>query len=192
MIASIRGNLQQIEEGAIVVEVGGIGLRLSVPHSVLEALPGIGRSLTLQTKLVVREDALMLYGFASAEERDLFDLLLQVSGIGPRLALSAISSLSPDVLRSAVANDQPEVLTRIPGIGRKTAEKVIFQLNDRLTAPGITLDVPSGIDAEVLSVLTALGYSLVEAQAAVQTIPEETPEEIEARVKVALSYFASP
>jgi Holliday junction DNA helicase RuvA len=103
-----------------------------------------------------------------------------------------LSNLSPDVLRSAVANNQPEILTRVPGIGKKTGEKIIFHLKDTLSAPAVDVRIPSDVDTEVLGVLTGLGYSLVESQTAVQSIPEDAKDDIEERVRLALQYFSSP
>ncbi len=190
MIASVRGLLQMVGEDEVIVVVGGVGLSLAVPTSVLEAAPAVGKPIFLHTYLAVREDALTLYGFSSLEERELFELLIQVTGVGPRLALAALSHLSPDTLRNAVANDQPEALARVPGIGRKTSERIVFHLKDKLAAPLALEFAPSDVDSEVLGVLTALGYSLVEAQAALQTIPRDGPQDVEARVRLALQYFA--
>jgi len=191
LIASLRGIVQHIGEDDIVVEVGGVGLRVAVPHSLLNDVV-LGKPLFLLTQLVVRESSLGLYGFGNADQRDLFDLLMQVSGVGPRLALAILSNLSVDVIKSAVVNDQSEVLTRVPGVGEKTADKIIFFLKDRLKASLEEMGMPSEVDTEVLGVLTTLGYSLVEAQTAIQSIPEDASEDIEERVRLALGFFASP
>ena len=185
----MRGIVQHLGAGEVVLEVGGVGLRLAVPASVLEAAPAIGQPLFLHTRLIVREEALSLYGFGSTEERELFDLLMQVNGIGPRLALAALSHLSPDGIRAAVAQDLPDVLSKVPGIGRKTAEKIIFHLKDRLAAPSGPGVEGLEADSDVLGVLTTLGYNLVEAQAAVQAIPAGSPADVESRVRLALQYF---
>lgn len=193
MISFLRGTLQRVAQGEVIVEVGGVGLRLRVPTSVLEQAPEVGQMIFLHTRLVVREDALALYGFASQEERQLFDMLGQVNGVGPRLALAVLSNLSTELLRAAVANGQVDILTRVPGVGRKTAEKIIFHLKDRLAAaPVTTLTPPSESDAEVLQALTALGYGLTEAHAALQSIPSDTSQDVEERVRMALKYFARP
>ena len=192
MIRSIRGIVLNIREGELTLEVGGIGLRIAITGSVHAAGPEVGKPFFLHTYLSVREDELSLYGFQSAEERGLFEVLLGVSGIGPKLAISVLSNLSPDVLRSAVANNQTEILTRVPGIGKKTGEKIIFHLKDILTAPTVEIRATSDVDTEVLGVLTSLGYSLVESQTAVQSIPEDAKEDIEERVRLALQYFSSP
>jgi Holliday junction DNA helicase RuvA len=134
MIASVRGIIQHVGQQEVVLEVGGIGVQISVPQAVLGPATVVGQAMFLYTRLIVREDSLSLYGFGSVEQREVFDLLLQVSGVGPRLAVTILSHLPPDGLRAAVAGDQPAALTRVPGIGRKTAEKIIFHLKDRLAA----------------------------------------------------------
>ena len=192
MISTVRGIVQQISPNDIVVEVGGVGLRLLVPRSVLESGAALGKAVFLHTYLVVREDALTLFGFNTTEQRELFELLLQVSGIGPKLALAVLSNVRPEALRAAVAAGQPEALDRVPGVGKKTAERIVFHLKDKFAAPeagGVAL-LPA--DTDVLAALTSLGYSLIEAQAAVQSLPPEAPEQVEGRVRLALRYFARP
>src|SRR5262245_21724400 len=131
MISSLRGTVLQIQPTSfIVVEVGGVGFKVNVPAPVFDELDGVGRSVFLHTYLLVREDALTLYGFSTEEQRSLFELLLTVQGVGPRLGLAVLSSLSVDVLRRAVSAEQPEVLDRVPGVGRRTAEKIVFALRD--------------------------------------------------------------
>ena len=192
MITSLRGRLQGVGERELILEVGGVGLAVFVPPDLLEKAPAIGQSMFLHTALVVRADSLSLYGFSQVEQRELFQLLLQVSGIGPRTAFGLVSHLSPDVFRSAVGNNQPEALTRVPGIGKKTAEKIVFQLKDKLAAPAGIAVSPSETDVEVLALLTGLGYSVVEAQTALQSIPRDAPAEVEERLRLALRYFARP
>lgn len=192
MISTIRGTVQHAGPGDLVVEVGGVGFALSVPAEVVaQAEPG--QPIFLFTRMIVREDSLSLYGFSSLEQRGLFDLLLQVNGVGPRLALAVLSHLSPELLRSAVVSGQVEILTRVPGVGRKTGEKIAFHLRDKLEAPALARLVPlSSADTEILQALTGLGYTLVEAQAALQSIPAEAPEDPEERVRLALQFFARP
>ena len=195
MIASLRGTLLHIQQPSfLVVEVVGVGFKVSVPASVFDELDGIGRVVFLHTYLMVREDALNLYGFSTEEQRTLFELLLTVQGVGPRLALSVLSTLSLDVLRNAVAQEQAEVLDRVPGIGRKTAEKIVFALKDKLgAAAGLGPLAPvSDVDTEVMGALTALGYSVVEAQAALQSIPKGQGPDVEDRIRLALQYFSTP
>jgi holliday junction DNA helicase RuvA len=190
MIASVRGIVQHVGVQEVVLEVGGIGIRVVVPQAALDPAPVVGQAMFLHTRLVVREDSLNLYGFSTQEQREVFDLLLQVSGVGPRLAISILSHLAPDALRSAVATDQPVALTKVPGIGRKTAEKIIFHLKDRLAPPGATATVALEADNDVVSALTTLGYSLVEAQSAVQSIPAQAPTDVASRVRLALQYLS--
>lgn len=194
MISSLRGTVLAISADSLIVEVGGVGFKVSVPASVLDALDGVGRTVSLHTHLIVRQDALTLYGFATDEQRALFELLLGVNGIGPKLALGVLSTLSPDVLRRAVVHGQPEVFGRVPGVGKKTAEKIVFHLKDRIdmeTGPG-AIAALSDLDTEVIAALTALGYSLIEAQAALQSLPKDAPDNVEERVRLALRYFATP
>jgi Holliday junction DNA helicase RuvA len=190
MIASVRGIVQYVGVQEVVLEVGGIGMRIVVPQAALDPAPVAGHAMFLHTRLVVREESLSLYGFSTREQREVFDLLLQVNGVGPRLAVAILSHLPPEGLRSAVAANQPMALTKVPGIGRKTAEKIIFHLKDRLTAPGATAGMALEADNDVVSALTALGYSLVEAQSAVQSIPAQAPADVAARVRLALQYFS--
>jgi Holliday junction DNA helicase RuvA len=194
VISSLRGTILSLTPDSLVVDVGGIGYRVLIPSSVADSVDGVGRTVSLHTYLAVREDALTLYGFSTEEQRALFELLLGVSGIGPKLALSVLSTLSPDVLRRAVAQDQPEVFGRVPGVGKKTAEKIVFHLKDKIgrefTLSG--LSALSDSDTEVIAALTALGYSLVEAQAALQSLGKDAPPDVEERVRLALRYFATP
>jgi holliday junction DNA helicase RuvA len=193
VITSLRGTVLHVGPGEIVLEVGGVGLRVAVPASVLEAAPPAGGALFLHTRLLVREEALSLVGFSSTEQRALFDLLLEVPGVGARLALAVISNLTPEMLQQAVGGGQSDLLTRVPGIGRKTAEKIAFLLRDRLPALPAGAPLPGvGRDAEVVQALVALGYSQPEAQAAVQALPHEAPEALEERLVLALRSFSRP
>ena len=196
MIASLRGTVLHVQQPSfLVVEVGGVGFKVFAPASVFDELDGLGRNVFLHTYLMVREDALNLYGFSTEEQRSLFELLLTVQGVGPRLALAVLSTLSLDVLRHAVAQDQAEVLDRVPGVGRKTAEKIVFALKDKLGAGaglGALSSPVSDMDTEVIGALTALGYSVVEAQAALQSIPKGRGQDVEDRIRLALQYFSTP
>jgi Holliday junction DNA helicase RuvA len=194
MISSLRGLIQKTGSDYVILDVGGVGLKVLAPASVLDSLEGTGKLAFLFTHLIVREDALTLYGFASEEQRALFETLLTVQGIGPKLALAVLSYVSPDNLRRAVNQEQPELLDRVPGVGKKTAEKIVFHLKDKF-GPGLATGVTGPItdmDTEILSALTALGYSVVESQAAVQSIPKDAAPEVEERVRLALQYFSRP
>jgi Holliday junction DNA helicase RuvA len=162
---------------------------------VFDSLDGVGRTIFLHTHLIVREDGLTLYGFSNDEQRALFELLLTVQGVGPKLALGVLSTLSLDVLRRAIAQEQAEVLSRVRGVGKRTAEKIVFTLKGKLGAEAVGLGgvvAVSDVDTEVIAALTALGYSVVEAQAAVQSIPKGEGKDLEDRVRLALQYFAVP
>ncbi|GAB4401287.1 MAG: Holliday junction branch migration protein RuvA [Anaerolineales bacterium] len=188
MIASIQGKITQIFEDGIVIEVGGVGVLVHIPLPLRDRLRR-GETLALHTHLIVREDLLALYGFEQIEERQFFLLLLGVTGIGPKLALTILSTLTPDAIRRAVFNEQPEVFTRVPGLGRKTAQKVLLHLQDRLKPSLEDLHPTASLtdaDTEVLAALTALGYSVVEAQAAIQRIPRDAPTTVEDRLRLAL------
>jgi len=190
MIATLRGEVIQVEEAALVVEVGGVGLRVFVPAP-LRARLKPGEGISLFTHLVVREDALVLYGFESQSERDLFGLLLGVDGVGPKVSLAVLSTLSLESIQQAVMTEQVEVLGRVPGVGKKTAQKIVLHLQDRIK-PSDSLSRLSALsdrDGEVLAALTALGYSVVEAQTAIQSLPRDAPDEVEARLRLALQYF---
>jgi len=191
MIATLRGKIIQIEENALVVEVGGIGLRVFAPAP-LRGRMKAGEGVSLFTHLVVREDALSLYGFESQAERDLFQLLLAVDGVGPKVSLAVLSTLSIEAVQQAVAAEQSEVLARVPGVGKKTAQKIVLHLQDRLQAPDTLskLAALSDQDGEVLEALTALGYSVVEAQTAIQSLPKDAPEDVGQRLTLALQYFS--
>lgn len=191
MIDSLTGQIARVTDQFVVIVVGGVGLRVTVPRTVRQHLDGPGQTLTLHTHLAVREDALVLYGFIEPEERNVFELLIGVPGVGPRIALSILSTLTVEHLHNAVAREEPDILTRAPGVGKKLAQKLVFELRDKLAAEPVSgLAAISELDTDVLATLTALGYSVVEAQAALQSIPRDAPPEVEERVRLALQYFA--
>jgi Holliday junction DNA helicase RuvA len=187
MIASLRGTVLYQEGSNLVVELGGVGFQVAVPASLRESVRP-GEEIFLHTVLIVRQDALTLFGFDTLEGREFFSLLLGVDGVGPRLGLAVLSTLSPDAIRRAVFHEQPEIFSRVPGVGKKTAQKILFHLQDRLpSAQGMgQISNISDTDTEVLAALTTLGYSIVEAQAALQAIPRDAPPEVEARLMLAL------
>jgi Holliday junction DNA helicase RuvA len=190
MIATLRGEVSQIEDNAIIVEVGGVGLRVFVPAPLRIRLKA-GDALMLYTHLVVREDAWSLYGFESQADRELFNILLGVDGVGPKVALSVLSSMTLDAIQRAVFAEEAELLSRVPGVGKKTAQKMALHLKDKLK-PGDALSrvaAMSDTDSEVLAALTSLGYSVVEAQAAIQSLGKDAPDNTEERLRLALQYF---
>ena len=190
MIATLRGEITQIEETALILEVGGVGLRVSVPAP-LRARMKVGEILMLYTHFVVREDALTLYGFESQSEREMFNILLGVDGVGPKVALSVLSTMTLDAIQRAVFADEAEVLSRVPGVGKKTAQKMALHLKDKLKPMDALSQVAamSDTDSEVLAALTALGYSVVEAQSAIQSLSKDAPDDTGERLRLALQYF---
>ena len=190
MIATLRGEISQIEENALVLEVGGVGLRVFVPAPVRTKLKP-GETAFLFTHLVVREDALTLYGFESQADRELFNILLGVDGVGPKVALSVLSAMTLDAVQRAVFADEADLFSRVPGVGKKTAQKIALHLKDKLKPTDALARVAamSDKDSEVLAALTSLGYSVVEAQASIQSIPKDAPDDAEERLRIALGYF---
>jgi len=191
MIASLEGTVTQVLEDSIVLNVSGVGFRIFVPRLVCQETE-VFESKTLFTHLVVREDALTLFGFDAIEERDLYVMLLGVNGVGPRIALAVISTMSPGLIRKAVLSNEADLFTRVPGIGKKTAQSLVLHLSGKIKGEYVeTLSGDRELDADVITALTGLGYSIVEAQAAIQTLPKDAPKDLEDRLRMALQYFSS-
>jgi Holliday junction DNA helicase RuvA len=193
MIASVQGIVAAVTDDALIVQVGGVGFRVLVPRDLLERVTRPGQEITLHTHLHVRENELTLYGAETEEEIGLFRLLQTVSGIGPKVALSILSSLPPEQFRAAIAQEDVTALARVPGIGPKTAKKLVFDLKDK-----VGTEVPAGglapalgqADADLIAALTGLGYNVSEIQEALRHLPAE-PLPLEERVRLALAYFIS-
>jgi holliday junction DNA helicase RuvA len=175
MIASLRGTLMEKTPGTCVIEAGGVGYLVQISTHTAQALPARGDTLYLRTRQVVREDALQLFGFTEAEELRLFDLLIGVSGVGPKLAIAVLSGIRPEALVRAIHHEQVGVLVAIPGIGRKTAERLVVELRDKVDAPlgaareaGILPRAERYEDA--VAALTGLGYTPTQAQEAVRKV----------------------
>jgi Holliday junction DNA helicase RuvA len=191
MIATLQGRVAAKGENYVIVDVSGVGFRVHVPSSLLDRIPGVGHELSLFTHLHVRENELSLYGFGSADELALFELLLRVSGIGPKVALKIVSIMSVEALREAIAQGDAAALTRIPGVGKKTAERVMVDLRDKLGV-GELMAYPAmtHVDAEVIAALTSLGYSIAEAQSALRSLPaKDLP--LEEKIRLTLQYLGS-
>lgn len=190
MIASLAGSILAIEANGLVVGVGGVGIRVFVPKNVLENVGGVGRQIRLFTHLIVREQDLSLYGFESQEDLKLFEVLLGVNGVGPKVALAILATLSPELLRSAIMREETAVLQRVPGIGKKTAERIMFQLRDKLDFSDVGTAVPlvSDVDSDVIDFLTGMGFSIVEAQSALQKLPRDISS-VDERLQLALQYL---
>jgi Holliday junction DNA helicase RuvA len=190
MIASISGRVVEAGEHGLVVEVGGVGLQVFAPAALCHTAE-LGRPISLHTYLVVRETELSLYGFQTKEERHYFTLLLGVNGVGPRLALAVMSTLTPNTIRRGVFSEQAETFSQVPGVGKTTAQKILLHLKNKIKdVEGLeAVAAMDDVDTEVIAALTALGYSIVEAQAAVQAIPKDAPQDVEERLRIALGYF---
>jgi Holliday junction DNA helicase RuvA len=190
MIATLRGEITQIEDHALIVEVGGVGLRVFAPAPLRDKLK-TGETVLLYTHLIVRETDLSLYGFETVADRSLFTTLLGVDGVGPKVALSVLSTLNLDTVQRAVLNDESDLFATVPGIGKRTAQKILLYLRDRLKPTGALQAVAamSDTDSEVLAALTTLGYSVVEGQTALQSLPKDAPDDVEQRLRMALQYF---
>ena len=176
MIGAVSGILVETYHDGALVDVAGVGYRVHSPVSVLSRLPTPGRKLRLYTHLHVREDALTLYGFTTAEERDLFEILIGVNGIGPKGGLAVLSVYAPDALRRAILGEDVDALTLIPGVGKKTASRMILELKEKIGA-GDAIPAPAGTTAvvrealgEVRAALLQLGYSTTEAREAIERV----------------------
>jgi Holliday junction DNA helicase RuvA len=174
MISSVRGQVRSVGLDHAVVEVGGVGFAVQATPSTLASLR-LGEEASLATSLVVREDSLTLFGFADVEARELFRLLQTVSGIGPRLALAALAVLEPSQLRNALADSNIAVLTQVPGIGRKGAERLIIELRDKVTAIAsgtspIATGNGAGVRSSVIEALVGLGFAAKQAEQAVDGV----------------------
>lgn len=191
MITSIVGRLEGTGPGWVEIAVGGVSLRVHVPTPVVEGLGRKGDQVRLFTHLQVREDGLSLFGFESADTRAAFEALIGVNGIGPRLALSVLSRLTPGSLALAVASGDIEAFAGVPGVGKKTASRIILELSGKLD--GLFAAVPTlHHDAEVVEALTALGYTAQEAREAALAVPHSESTSLADRVRVALQRMAGP
>ncbi len=191
MIARLHGRVLSVGQDSLVVDVAGVGYRVRVPRSLLQEVQGTGETITLHTHLHVRENEIALFGCASEEQLSLFEALLGVSGIGPRSALNIISAVPHQALRESIARGDAVALARIPGIGKRTAERMIADLKDKLGGVQAPAQVSlSAGDAEVIAALTALGYSVAEAQQALRALPPSENIPLEERIRLALKSFA--
>jgi Holliday junction DNA helicase RuvA len=210
MIASLRGTLLERGDGFAVVEAGGVGYQVHVTTGTLVSLPALGEEVRLHTRHVVREDAQLLFGFAERDELKLFDLLIAVNGVGPRIAIAVLSGLTPARFAAAVRDENLGAMTAVPGVGRKTAERLVVELRDKLgflpAAPAT--GTPSGSEArgkkpkvlekseryeDAVAALVTLGYSPAQATDAVRRVSEEAADAAaEVLVKRALAVLARP
>jgi Holliday junction DNA helicase RuvA len=192
VIASLRGKLQALGADWAIVDVNGIGFKVFMPTSTLSTLGRKGEEVELHTHLHLREDIAALYGFATPEELGLFQNLISVTRLGPKLGLAMLSAMSTEKLAMAIATGNADLLSEIPGIGKKTAQRLILELKEKI---GIVWATPppelAEENADVLAALTTLGYSVREATRAVATIPLDPNLTLEERIKLALGFFAT-
>jgi Holliday junction DNA helicase RuvA len=191
MIASLSGKLESLAADGAVINVGGIGFRVAMPTGALTALGTPGKDVKVYTHLHVREDNLALFGFASPEELWLFETLIGVSGLGPKLSLAILSALSPEQVTTAIATGSADMLDMVPGIGKKVASRIILELKEKIGAGWVAAPVTKAAqeNADVLAALTSLGYSAAEAVKAVGALPVETDLALEEKIKLALQYL---
>lgn len=197
MIASLRGTLVERGEGSCVVDCGGVGYLVSVSSHTLAGLPDVGASVRLRTRQIVREDAVQLFGFAEEEEARLFDLLIGVNGVGPRLALAALSGLQPAALARAIREEHIAAIVAVPGIGRKTAERLVVELRDKLDFLAAGTAAPRAMAgvlprserfADAASALVTLGFTPAHVQETLRNLgPEAEGLELEDIVRRALT-----
>ena len=188
LVTSISGALQRTGEDWVDVGMGGITLRVSVPGASVDGLGRVGQDVTLYTSLQVREDSISLYGFPTEEEKHTFETLLNISGIGPRLALAMLGRFSPMSLLQAVEAGDTRALSTVPGVGRRTASRIVLELKGKLDLDFGRAD-GAGADSDLVDALTALGFGYTEAHEAItRTDPEVSDEE---RMRVALDHLSS-
>lgn len=202
MYAYIKGILAEITEDAIIVENQGIGYEIAVPGQVFDYLPSVGEEVKIYTYHYVREDAILLYGFLTKEDVRIFKMLIGVSGIGPKGALAILSVLSTDDLRFAILGDDAKAIAKAPGVGAKTAQRVIIELKDKLSledtfeqklanqAQKAELNPAVGVKNEAILALTSLGYSQSEALKVLQGIEISPDDQVEDVLKMALKQMA--
>jgi Holliday junction DNA helicase RuvA len=198
MIAQLRGSLADKRPNQLIVEVGGVGYLVNIPLSTFYALGGLREEVVLLVHTHVREDSLALYGFLTAREKHLFEMLLSASGVGPTLALKILSGMSADELAPAIREGDIARLTRIPGVGKKTAERMVVELRDKLAASEKDSLTPNavagrgGVSGDVVSALLNLGYDSRAAEAAVERAGREGEASFEALLRAALHALSAP
>jgi Holliday junction DNA helicase RuvA len=192
MIVAFEGILESLGIDSAVIKVGPISLQVHIPSSTLSRLGAVGDKVHLHTHLYVREDNIAIYGFASTEELTLFQNFISVSGIGPKAALAFLSTFNVEQLASAIISGNVDLLTQVPGIGKKIAGRVVLELKGKLEKgwEGTITPVLTREDADVVAALTNLGYSLKEATQAVSSLPNSPELDLEEKVKLALRQLA--
>ena len=189
LIASVRGTLEGSGADWADVAIGGITLRVNAPSLSIESLGQIGSTVKLFTSLQVREDSMNLYGFETSEARQTFETLIGISGIGPRVALNILSIFRPEELAAAVESADIKSFTAVPGVGRKTASRILLELKGKLELDWSSATAPT-LDGDALEALTALGYTQVEAREALSNLTEDDTPSTEDKVRLALQHLA--
>lgn len=172
MIGRLSGEIAEKSGDTVLLDVRGVGYEIAVTPNTIAALPGAGQSAVLHTHLHVREDVMALYGFASADERNIFQILIGVSGVGPKLALAVLATFGPDDLRHVVVAEDVGALTAVPGIGQRSAQKLLLELRPKLELPDSPLQA-GGTVAEVREALEALGYQAAEIRDVLRDLPAD-------------------
>lgn len=195
MIASIHGVLEARRAGYVIIRTGGFGIRVFAPTSTLSRLGDVGSEVSLYTHFYVREEGMALYGFSSEEDRDAFEQLIGISGVGPKIALALLSMMDAQTFYKAIADEDQQRLALTPGVGKKLAAKLVLELKGKLPSlvalGGAGATSPGGkMQSEVLEALMGLGFSATEAQAALSKIPQDRPMTLEEQITIALRSFA--
>jgi len=191
MIASLEGKLDSVGGEGAVINVGGIGFRVFMPTTDIAAMGKPGQPVKVYTHLHVREDNIALYGFSTSEGLWLFETLIGVTGLGPKLSLALLSALTPEQITTAIATGSADMLDMVPGIGKKVANRIILELKEKMGA-GLVITPATQMaqeNTDVLAALTALGYSAGEAVKAVAALPDDKKLKLEEKVKLALQYL---
>jgi Holliday junction DNA helicase RuvA len=191
MIAGLHGTLESRGSNWAIIKVGGISLQVYMPASTLNTLGPIGNEVHLHTHLHVREESLALYGFASQQELELFQMLIGVTGVGPKASLTMLSAMNANDLALAIATGNVDLLTQVPGIGKKIASRLILELKGKLESIWVGAAVSAEGNAEVIAALVSLGYSPSEAAAAIAAIPDSPDLTTEDKIRLALQHFAA-
>lgn len=189
MITLLSGQLSTVGLDWVEVTVGGVGLRVNVPSSLIDQVGRVGDGVKLFTSLQVKEDSLTLYGFPSSDGRQAFEALLGVNGVGPRVALSILSRMAPETLAMAVATEDPAEFKGVPGVGTRIAQRIVMELKGKLEIE-VTAAPTARPDAELAEALTALGYTVSEVMEAAASLPRDEPLELEDKIRLALEYLA--
>ena len=192
MISSLHGKLEAIGPDWIILNVNGVGFQVYLPSSTLSTIGQVGADVKVYTHLHVREDLLALYGFGTPDELRLFGILVGVSGIGPKLAVTMLSSMTAEQLTGAIATGNADLLNTVPGVGKKTANRIVLELKEKIGAGWISTPEAESVqeNRDVLGALVSFGYSAAEATRAIASLPKSDNLPLEEKIKLALQYFA--